>query len=53
VVATTRKDIEGTKRSILKDLQDVDGERLTVLEVDVTGKTRSHFRNPNPHLLIM
>ncbi|EDO03125.1 hypothetical protein SS1G_05604 [Sclerotinia sclerotiorum 1980 UF-70] len=37
VVATSRKDVEGTKRSILTDL-DVDPKRLTVLEVDVTSK---------------
>lgn len=37
VVATSRKDLEGTKSSILKDL-DVDPKRLTVLEVDVTSK---------------
>ena len=37
VVATSRKDVEGTKKSILTDL-DVDPKRLTVLEVDVTSK---------------
>jgi hypothetical protein len=37
VVATTRKDIEGVKKSILQDLRDVDSDRLTVVEVDVTG----------------
>lgn len=37
VVATSRKDIEGTKKSILTDL-DVDPRRLTVLEVDVTSE---------------
>lgn len=39
VVATTRKDIEGVKRSILDDLPDVDRDRLTVLELDVTGRS--------------
>jgi len=38
VVATARKDTEGVKKSILEDLKDVDSDRLTVLEVDVTGK---------------
>ncbi|CAD6445607.1 2eedbe73-07d0-45f4-a46c-c0efc9ed6bdc [Sclerotinia trifoliorum] len=38
VVATSRKDVEGTKRSILTDL-DVDPKRLTVLEVDVTNES--------------
>lgn len=37
IVATTRKDTEGVRRDILKDLRDVDEKRLTVLEVDVTG----------------
>ena len=37
VVATTRKDISGVKKSILEDLKDVDDSRLTVVEVDVTG----------------
>jgi NAD(P)-dependent dehydrogenase (short-subunit alcohol dehydrogenase family) len=39
VVATTRKDVEGVKRSILDDLPDVDRDRLTVLELDVTGRS--------------
>ena len=39
VVATTRKDTEGVKRSILDDLPDIDKDRLTVLELDVTGRT--------------
>jgi hypothetical protein len=38
VVATARKDVQGVKKSILEDLPDIDFERLTVLEVDVTGK---------------
>jgi hypothetical protein len=38
VVATTRKDSNGVKKSILSDLKDVDADRLTVLEVDVTGQ---------------
>ena len=37
VVATTRKDIEGVKKSILEDLPEVESDRLTVLKVDVTG----------------
>ena len=36
VIATSRKDVSGVKKSILQDL-DVDNDRLTVLEVDVTG----------------
>ena len=36
VIATSRKDVVGVKKSILQDL-DVDKDRLTVLEVDVTG----------------
>lgn len=36
VIATSRKDISGVKKSILQGL-DVDKDRLTVLEVDVTG----------------
>ncbi|PQE21239.1 hypothetical protein CJF32_00006369 [Rutstroemia sp. NJR-2017a WRK4] len=39
VVATTRKDTNGVKKSILADLKDVDGDRLTVLEVDVTDES--------------
>lgn len=39
VVATTRKDIEGVKKSILDGLPDIDKKRLTILEVDVTGKS--------------
>ncbi|TGO46297.1 hypothetical protein BOTNAR_0597g00010 [Botryotinia narcissicola] len=38
VVATSRKDVEGAKKSILADL-DVDPKRLTVLEVDVTDES--------------
>jgi hypothetical protein len=38
VVATTRKDVIGVKKSILEDLKDVEADRLTVIEVDVTGK---------------
>jgi hypothetical protein len=37
VVATTRKDIEGVKKSILDDIPEVDKDRLTVLEVDLTS----------------
>jgi len=36
VIATSRKDVTGVKKSILQDIE-VDGNRLTVLEVDVTG----------------
>jgi NAD(P)-dependent dehydrogenase (short-subunit alcohol dehydrogenase family) len=38
VVATARKDVTGVKKSILEDLKDVESDRLTVLEVDITGK---------------
>ena len=37
VVATARTDIEGTKEKILEGLA-VDKQRLTVLQLDVTGK---------------
>lgn len=37
VIATTRRDIEGVKKSILNNLPEVDKDRLTVLEVDVTS----------------
>ena len=37
VVATTRKDSDGVKSSILEKLKDVESSRLTVLELDVTG----------------
>lgn len=40
VVATARHDTEGVKKNILQDLKDVDSKRLTVLEVDVTGKKK-------------
>ena len=36
IVATARKDLKTTKEAILYDL-DVDGRRLEVLELDVTG----------------
>lgn len=43
VVATARHDTEGVRKSILQDLKnEVDPKRLTVLEVDVTGR----FSNP-------
>ena len=37
VIATARKGTHGVKKSILDDLEDVDKDRLKVLEVDVTG----------------
>ncbi|RDW80060.1 short-chain dehydrogenase protein [Coleophoma cylindrospora] len=39
VVATTRRDVEGVKKSILSDLPDVDSDRLTVMEIDVTDES--------------
>lgn len=42
VVATARSDASKVKKSILEDLTDVDEKRLTVLELDVTGKDKSH-----------
>jgi hypothetical protein len=48
VVATAREDVTGVKKSILEDLKDVESDRLTVLEVDVTGKFlfwESFYRN--------
>lgn len=38
VVATARKDVDGVKKSILHDLPDVESDRLTVLELDVTSR---------------
>ena len=38
VVATARKDVASVKKGILEDLKGVEADRLTVLEVDVTGK---------------
>lgn len=37
VIATARKDIEGTNKRILDGL-DVDNKRLEVLKLDVTGR---------------
>lgn len=37
IVATARRDTQGTKKSMLQDLKDIDESRLTVLEIDVTG----------------
>lgn len=37
VIATARRDIEGTNKKILDGL-DVDNKRLEVLELDVTGR---------------
>ncbi|KAL8802370.1 MAG: hypothetical protein Q9182_003860 [Xanthomendoza sp. 2 TL-2023] len=58
VVATARKDIESTKSEILKNL-DVDPNRLSVLQVDVTDESTitaaaSHLRTifpPSSHYL--
>lgn len=44
VIATARKDVSGVKKSILEDLK-VDSDRLTVLEVDVTGNLRTIGRS--------
>lgn len=49
VVATTRKDIDGTKKSILHRLEHVDSDRLTILEVDATGLSLP-FSNSNSSL---
>ena len=43
VVATARKDVDGVKKSILQDLPDVDSDRLTVLELDVTSTAPQKF----------
>lgn len=45
IVATARKDVDGVKKSILQDLPYVDPDRLTVLEVDVTGKPLDQANN--------
>ena len=47
IIATARKDLEGTKFRILEDL-DVDAKRLEVLKLDVTGTASSH--NPTSFL---
>jgi len=39
VVATARKDTKGVRKSILEDLKDVEADRLTVLELDVTDES--------------
>lgn len=38
VVATARKDVDEAKESILSGLNDVDGNRLHVLQLDVLGR---------------
>ena len=43
VVATSRHNTATVKKDILQDLSDVDSERLTVLEIDVTSKKMSRF----------
>lgn len=48
VVATTRRDIEGVKKSLLVDMPEIDSSRLNVFELDVTGNTypttQTHIR---------
>jgi len=44
VFVTSRTDIAGTKKSILANLDGVDSSRLTVVELDVTGKCLSAFK---------
>ncbi|CAL3964074.1 unnamed protein product [Diplocarpon coronariae] len=39
VIATARKDVTGVKKGLLEDLPDIDAERLTVLQVDVTDES--------------
>lgn len=49
VVATARRDVEAVKNALLSDLPDIDSDRLTVLELDVTGNPPMIFtslRNP-------
>lgn len=41
VIATSRHDIEATRASLLRDLEDVDPDRLHVLQVDVTGQSHT------------
>ena len=43
VVATSRHNTATVKKDILQDLSDVDSERLTVLDIDVTSKKISRF----------
>jgi NADP-dependent 3-hydroxy acid dehydrogenase YdfG len=52
IVATARKDVEGVRKSILADLPDVDSNRLTVLELDVTGRT-IHPPVPKFHIFFL
>ena len=51
VVATARRDIDGTRQNILNGLKGVDANRLTVLEVDVTGTSPAPLSLPTipPH----
>lgn len=37
IIATARKDAQGVRQRILEDLSDIDSDRLTVLELDVTS----------------
>ncbi|CAG8950237.1 hypothetical protein HYFRA_00008475 [Hymenoscyphus fraxineus] len=39
VVATARKNMEHVRKGLLKDMNDIDPERLTVLELDVTDES--------------
>ena len=50
VVTTARSDLDGIKKSILDDLPNVDSNRLTVLQLDVTGNSISHTASLNPTL---
>ena len=43
VVATARKDVQDVKKRMLDGLPDVDSDRLTVLEVDVTGMSKFYI----------
>ncbi len=52
VLATARKDTSGVKSNILDGLKDVDSDRLTVLELDVTGMYHSHVNWPAFHSII-
>lgn len=49
IVATARRDLEGTKARLLDGLDGVEKSRLSVLEVDVTSNEHSLFFASPPH----
>lgn len=54
IVATARRDLEGTKARLLDGLDGVEKSRLSVLEVDVTSNEHSlFFASPPPTLRLL